>query len=131
MSITHTCIPVPILYRLRLVHYQLHRLIVRLTPPVGGYTARRGYGYKLQKELVYFLVGYSFERCRIPWARSCQVGLVGDHDHRVFVFVAFLHWSALSKLLPPLAQALEGIALGDIENEDDGVGTAEEGGGET
>jgi len=130
MSITYICIPVPVLYRLRLVHDQLHRLIVRLTP-LSGYTARRGYGYQLQKELVYFLVGYSFERCRIPRARSCQVGLVGDHDYGVFVFVTFLHWSTLSKLLPPFAQALEGIPLGDIENEDDSVGTAEEGGGKT
>lgn len=78
-----------------------------------------------------FYVGYSFERCRVPRARSCQVGLVGDHDYGVLVFVAFLYWSTLRKLLPPFAQALEGIALGDIKNEDDGVSTAEEGGGET
>jgi hypothetical protein len=47
------------------------------------------------------------------------------------VFITFFHRSALSKLLPPLAQAFEGIALGDIEDEDDRVGSAEEGGGET
>jgi len=47
------------------------------------------------------------------------------------MFIAFLHWSAISKHLPPLTQTLEGIALGDIKNEDDRVGTAEERGGET
>jgi hypothetical protein len=104
---------------------------VRLTHPFGGYTARRGDGYKLQKKLVDFLVGYGLVRCRIPRASPRQVGLVRHHDYWVLVFVSFLHWSAVSKLLPPLAQALEGIALGDIEDEDDRVGTAEEGGGET
>ena len=105
--------------------------IVRLTHPLGRYAARRGYGYKIQKELVDFLIGDSFEWCRVPRPSPCQVGLVGDHNYGVLVFIAFPDWSAFSKLLPPLAQALEGIALGDIENEDDGVGTAEEGGGET
>lgn len=133
ISITQICVPIPVQYRLRLVHDQLQwlQLIVRLTHPLGRYTARRGCGYKIQKELVDFLIRYSFERCRVPWASPCQVGLVGDHDYGVLVFIAFLHWSALSKLLPPLAQALKGIALGDIKNEDDGVGTAEEGGGKT
>ena len=133
MSFTHICVAIPVQYRLRLVHDQRGGLglIVRLTHPLGGYTARGWYGYKIQKKFVDFLVGYSLERCRITRASPRQVGLVGNHNYGVLVFVAFLHWSTFSKLLPPLAQALEGIALGDIEDEDDGVGTAEESGGET
>ena len=133
MSIPRICITVPVQHRLRLVHNQWRRLgwFVRLTYPLCGCTARRWYGYKLQKKLVDFFVGYGLVRCRIPRTRPRQVGFVGHHDYRVLVFVAFLHRSALSKLLPPLAQALEGIPLSDIEDEDDCICAAEEGGGET